>query len=120
VDWSRKHESEIVLGTSADATANFTAFAGGARWSGRGNPGATPFAEALFGAMRTSGNANVAGVSVGSGSETDPMLQIGGGVSVPVAGGLGVFGQFDYRRVFAEDGHVNGLRFVAGVRVTAR
>jgi len=29
LDWSRKHESETVFGTSVDGTANFTAFAAG-------------------------------------------------------------------------------------------
>jgi hypothetical protein len=120
LDWSRKHESATVLGTSVDGTANFTGFAGGLRWSGRGNPGATPFVEALVGAMHTSGSAHVAGVNVGSDSGTDAMMQFGGGVSVPVAGGLGFFGQFDYRRIFAEDTGVNGLRFVGGIRLTAR
>ncbi len=70
--------------------------------------------------MHTSGSAQVAGVNVGSDSGTDPMMQFGGGVSVPVAGGLGVFGQFDYRRIFAEDQGVNGVRFVGGIRLTSR
>jgi hypothetical protein len=120
LDWSRKHESETVFGTSVDGTANFTAFAAAARWSGRSNSSATPFVEGLFGAMHTSGSAQVAGVNVGSDSGTDPMMQFGGGVSVPVAGGLGVFGQFDYRRIFAEDQGVNGVRFVGGIRLTSR
>jgi hypothetical protein len=121
LDWSRKHESETVLGTSVDGTATFTGFGGGVRWSGRGNPGATPFVEALVGALRSSGSARVAGVSVGSDSETDPMVEFGGGVAVPMAGGLGLFGQFGYRRIFAEDDtSVNGLRFVAGIRLSSR
>jgi hypothetical protein len=119
-DWSRKHESESVFGTSIDATANFTAFAGGIRMSGRGNRSATPFVDVLFGAMRTSGSANVAGEKIDGGSETDPMFQVGGGVSVPMGGAFGVFGQFDYRRIFAEGTGVNGLRFVGGIRLTAR
>ncbi len=120
VDWSRKHESETVLGTSVAGTANFAGFAGGVRWSGRSTPGATPFAEALFGVMRTSGSAQVAGVSVGSDSETNPMFEIGGGVAVPMAGPLGVFGQVGYRRIFPDDSAVNGLRFVAGIQLMAR
>jgi hypothetical protein len=120
LDWSRKHESETVFGTSVDASANFTAFAGGVRFSGRGSRSATPFVEGLFGAMHTTGNAHVAGINVASDSETDPMLQVGGGVSVPVSGALGVFGQFDYRRIFASDTGVNGLRFVGGIRLTTQ
>jgi hypothetical protein len=120
LDWSRKHESETFIGTSVDATANFAAFAGGVRLSGHYNPSATPFVEALFGLMRTSGSANIAGEKIDGGSTTDPLLQVGGGVSVPMGGPFGVFGQVDYRRIFADDARVNGVRFVAGIRLTAR
>ena len=120
VDWSRRQESQAVLGTSIDATATFAAFAGGLRWSGRGSQSATPFFDALFGVMRTSGSAHIAGEKIGSASETDPMLQLGGGVSVPIAGALGAFGQFDYRRIFADGVGVNAVRFVAGIRLSAR
>jgi hypothetical protein len=120
VDWSRKHESQVLLGTSVDATANFTAFAGGIRMSGQDRHSASPFVDLLFGAMRSSGSANVAGEKIDGGSETDKMLQLGGGVSVPMSGGLGFFGQLDYRRVFATDAHVNVVRFVAGIRLTAQ
>jgi hypothetical protein len=120
VDWSRKHESATVLGTSLDGNADFAAFAGGLRWNGRGNPGATPFVDVLFGVMRSSGSARVAGEEIGSGSSTDPMLQLGGGVSVPVAGGVGIFGQFDYRRIFSDGSAVNAVRFVAGLRLSAK
>lgn len=119
VDWSRKRESETVFGTSVEATANFTAFAGGVRWSGRNTPSATPFVEALVGAMRSSGSASVAGQKVDGDSVTDPMLEFGGGVSIPISGGLGAFGQVDYRRIFADTG-INAVRFVVGIRLTAR
>jgi len=120
VDWSRKSESGTLFGTSLEATANFTTFAGGVRLSARGNPSVTPFMEALFGVMRSSGSANIAGANVGSGSETDPVLQLGGGVAVPVAGGFGIFGQVDYRRVFPDGTGVNVVRFVAGARLSAK
>jgi hypothetical protein len=119
-DWSRKHESQTVLGTSVDATANFTAFAGGIRMSGNDPHSPTPFIDVLFGAMRSSGSVNVAGEKIDGGSETDKMLQLGGGVSVPMGSALGIFGQLDYRRIFATDSHVNVVRFVAGVRLSAR
>src|SRR5262245_52377263 len=45
IDWSRKHQSEAVFGTSVEATATFVAFAGGVRHSARGNQNATPFVE---------------------------------------------------------------------------
>jgi hypothetical protein len=121
VDWSRKRESETLLGTSFDATADFTAFAGGVRVGGVTRTGAEPFFDVLFGAIRSSGSARVAGQSVGSASETDPMFEVGGGVAVPVGGGaLGVFGQLAYRRVFADGTGVNGARFVAGIRLTSK
>jgi hypothetical protein len=121
VDWSRKHEAESVLGTSVDATANFAAFAGGFRMQSQDRRSASPFFDILFGVMRSSGSANVAGEKIDGGSETDKMLQLGGGVSVPMGGAVGFFGQLDYRRIFAEaDTHVNVLRFVAGVRLSGR
>ena len=119
-DWSRKHESETVFGTSIDASASFMAFAGGVRLSGRGNRKVTPFVDTLFGMMRSSGSASVAGTTVDGSTETDPVFQFGGGVSVPVGGVFGVFGQLDYRRIFAEDVGVNAIRFVAGIRMTGR
>jgi len=120
VDWSRKHQSESVFGTSVEATANFTAFAGGVRHSARGNLSATPFVEALFGVMRSSGSARVAGEKFEGGSAFDPMLQLGAGLSTPVGGGLGAFVQLDYRRIFADSEGINGARFVAGIRLMAK
>lgn len=120
VDWSRKSESGTLFGTSLEATANFTTFAGGVRLSARGTPAVTPFMEALFGVMRSSGSANIAGANVGSGSETDPVLQFGGGVAVPLAGAFGIFGQVDYRRVFPDSTGVNVVRFVAGARLVVK
>jgi len=116
VDWSRKRESESVR-PGYDAT--FLTFAGGARWSGRTNPSATPFVEALFGAMRMSTRLHSAGQTFNFGSATHAMLQLGGGVSMPAGRALGAFGQLDYRRIFADIG-VNDLRFVAGARLTIR
>jgi len=117
-DWSRKRESETLFGTSFDATADFTAFAGGLRVGGATRTGAQPFLDLLFGAIRSSGSACVAGQSVGSGAETDPMFEVGGGIAVPVGrGGFGVFGQLAYRRVFAEGTGINGARFAAGIRL---
>jgi hypothetical protein len=49
LDWSRWSDSEIILGTGVDTSANFTTFGGGIRWSARGNPSATPYVHALLG-----------------------------------------------------------------------
>jgi hypothetical protein len=114
-DWSRKSESETVLGTSVDGTFNVSTFGGGVRWTGR-MPSAAPFVHVLFGGARMSGDGNVAGVQVVSDSTTDPMLQIGGGVGVPLTGTTSVIGQIDYRRIFTDVEGTNSIRFVAGIR----
>ena len=123
LDWSRWSDSEVILGTSVDASADFTTFGGGIRWSGRGNPSATPFVHALIGAVHASLGCEVGGIDcgdvIGDTSATNFMFQLGGGVVVPV-GGVGVVGQFDYRRFFFEDEGANSIRFVVGIRVGLR
>jgi hypothetical protein len=125
LDWSRWSDSEIILGTSVDASVDFTAFGGGIRWSARGNPAATPFVHALLGAVHTSLGCEVGGFDCSDilddddTSVTNFMLQIGGGVVVPV-GGIGLVGQFDYRRFFYSDAGANSIRFFAGIRVGIR
>ena len=121
LDWSRWSDSEIIFGTGVDFSASFTTFGGGIRWSQRGNPSATPFVHALLGAVHTSFACEVASIDcddvIGEDlSSTDFMMQFGGGVVIPV-GGVGVVGQFDYRRFFYEDEGKNSIRFVAGIRV---
>jgi hypothetical protein len=121
LDWSRWSDSEIIFGTGVDVSASFTTFGGGIRWSARGNPSATPFVHALLGAVNTSFACEVAGFDcddlIGEDlSATNFMFQIGGGVVIPV-GGVGVVGQFDYRRFFYEGEGANSIRFVGGIRV---
>jgi hypothetical protein len=121
LDWSRWSDSEVILGSSVDAHADFTVYGGGIRWSGRGNPSATPFVHGLLGAVHTGLGCEVAGIDCedvigGDTSATNFMFQVGGGVVVPV-GGVGVVGQFDYRRFFFEDQGANSIRFVVGIRV---
>ena len=121
LDWSRWSDSEIIFGTGVDVHADFTTYGGGIRWSARGNPSATPFLHGLIGAVHASLGCEVGGIDcddiIGEDtSENAFMLQIGGGVVVPV-GGIGVVGQFDYRRFFFEDEGTNSIRFVAGIRV---
>ena len=124
LDWSRWSDSEIILGTGVDASANFTTFGGGIRWSARGNPSATPYVHALLGGVNASFACEVGGISCDDVLEeedfsaTDFMFQVGGGVVVPV-GGIGILGQFDYRRFFFEGG-ANSIRFVVGIRVGLR
>ena len=125
LDWSRWSESEIVLGTSVDASLDFTTFGAGLRWSARGNQGATPYLHGLLGATHTSIGCEVGGfdcddvLTDDETSTTNFMFQIGGGVAVPM-GGVSLIGQFDYRRIFFEGEGANSIRFVAGVRVSVR
>jgi hypothetical protein len=120
VDWSRKSESETIFGTSVKASINIAAFGGGIRWSTRASQRLTPFVQALFGAMHVSGSASVAGRKVADDSGTKALLQVGGGVAVPIAGVLSALGQFDYRRVFTEHRGLDSIRVVGGIRVVLR
>jgi hypothetical protein len=125
LDWSRWSDSEIILGTSVDTSATFTTFGAGLRWSARGNPGATPYLHGLIGGTHTSIGCEVGGfdcddvLTDDETSATNFMFQIGGGVAVPM-GGVGLIGQFDYRRIFFEGEGANSIRFVVGVRFGLR
>jgi len=128
LDWSRWSESQVILGTSVDASLDFTTFGAGIRWSARRNRGArgaTPYLQGLLGATHTSIGCDVGGfdcddvLTDDETSATDFMFQIGGGVAVPM-GGVSLVGQFDYRRILFEGEGANGIRFVAGVRVSLR
>jgi hypothetical protein len=48
------------------------------------------------------------------------MLQPGVGVTVPMAGMIGVGGQLDYRRAFFSPESENEWRFIFGVRLFGR
>ena len=125
IDWSRKSEGIDILGESLESSWNFLTFGGGVRWSSRTNPAFTPFVQGLFGVTRSSFSCEVAGldcddlVDDDDLSSTDPMFQIGGGVAIPM-GTWSALGQVDYRRIFAEDQGINGIRFVIGVRLGIR
>jgi hypothetical protein len=120
LDWSRKNESTTIVGTSIDATANFTTFGGGIRWHRATRAPAAPFVDAMIGATRLTAGCKVGGVDCEElageniDAETDPMFQVGGGVTFPV-GGFAALAQVDYRRIMG-DADVNSFRFVVGVR----
>jgi hypothetical protein len=120
LDWSRRATEFDLFGEEFDLQLNFTSFAGGIRWSSRTNPSVAPFAQALFGAMRSSLSCDVPGLDCDDIadeddlSSVDPMLQIGGGVVFPL-GGWGPVVQLDYRRLFSDVG-VNVFRFMLGAR----
>ncbi len=127
-DWSRWSESADIFGTSLSASANFTTFAGGIRWSSLASPSVTPFVQGLFGATRVTFGCDVTGFDCEDileefleqeASATDLMFQFGGGVAIPL-GGWSVVGQLDYRRFFAEDESISSIRFVGGIRLGTR
>jgi len=128
LDWSRWSESAGILGTSVSASANFTTFGGGIRWSSLASPSVMPFVQGLFGATRVTFGCDVTGFNCEDileefleqdASATDLMFQFGGGVAIPM-GGWSVFGQLDYGRFFAEDESISSIRFVGGIRLGTR
>ncbi len=128
LDWSRWSESAGIFGTTISASANFTTFGGGIRWSSLASPRVTPFVQGLFGATRVTFGCEVTGFDCDDfleeflgqdTSATDLMFQIGGGVAIPL-GGWSVVGQIDYRRFFAEDESISSIRLVGGIRLGTR
>jgi hypothetical protein len=128
LDWSRWSESAGIFGTSISASANFTTFGGGIRWSSLASPRVTPFVQGLFGATRVTFGCDVTGFNCEDileefleqeASATDLMFQFGGGVAIPM-GGWSVVGQLDYRRFFAEDESISSIRVVGGIRLGTR
>jgi hypothetical protein len=122
VDWSRQSQNIDIFGQSVESSWTFLSYGGGVRWSSRASPSVTPFVQGLFGATRASVGCEVLTfdcddfLDEDNLSSTNPMLQLGGGVAIPL-GGLSALGQVDYRRVFVEDSGVNGFRcysFTAG------
>jgi hypothetical protein len=125
LDWSTRGEDVDILGESLETSFNFTTFGAGLRWSGRGNPSVTPFVHGLFGLTHSTFGCEVTGIDCDDLfddddlSATDPMLQLGGGVAIPM-GGLSALAQVDYRHIYAENAGINGFRFVIGVRIGLR
>jgi len=114
-DWSSKSQTEVVFGTSVSGNIDISTFGGGVRWTAP-VPSIAPFVDVVFGGSHFSGSLNLAGVQVSSGSTTDPMVQFGGGVAIPVGSAVSVLGQVDYRRIFTDQG-TDSFRFVGGIRV---
>jgi hypothetical protein len=96
--------------------------AGGARWvmlNDRTRGKVLPFVQVLAGAARTDADLVVNGANVNTGDWAF-MLQPGVGVTVPIAGTIGVGGQVDYRRAFFSPQSENEWRFILGLRVFGR
>lgn len=77
------------------------------------------FGQVLFGAANVKGSEVDGGFSA---SETDPALQVGGGVTVLNTGNVGFRAGVDYLRIMAKDNgevlegeSVNGFRFNVGI-----
>ena len=94
-------------------------FGGGVRWSWVGER-IRPFAQALAGAEVTSAEIPTVGGGTFDDSDTAFMLQLGGGVYVPVGPRWGVVGQADLRPVFFDGDTDNQFRFVFGARFSLR
>ena len=116
-DWSRKTESQSALGVTAEATATNSVFGGGVRWGSHVSMDYTPYVHVLVGAARSSGSVSVGSRELFSGSDTDAIVQVGGGVTVPINKKVSAVGQFDYRRIFTSDEGTNSIRVVGGIRV---
>jgi hypothetical protein len=72
----------------------------------------------LLGVVRNTETCEFAGVNLCEGfSGTNPLVQFGGGVAVPINDKTSFVGQADYRRIFTEGEGTNTIRFVAGVRI---
>jgi hypothetical protein len=93
----------------------------GARWSSRVASRIIPFLQVLGGAARAAASARLFDKDVGD-TSMNFMLQPGGGVNLKMTETLGLVGQVDYRRVFAEDEEdrasgANQFRVFVGARV---
>jgi hypothetical protein len=96
--------------TIEDVDFSVHGFMAGVRLSGRNNPTVVPFGEVLVGAARS--KAEFGGFDE---SETDGLLQLGGGVNFIATTNVGVRVGAAYVRVFSEDEGTNVLRFTAGL-----
>jgi hypothetical protein len=117
-NWSRD-SSVGDLFDSDEATLTATAFGGGLRWASH-TEGIATHLQLIAGVHHDS-------LSTGLGSDIDDlfnednnnfMLQPGFGIVIPIAPGVGILGQADYRRVFysGDDTDSNLYRFVVGLR----
>jgi hypothetical protein len=118
LDWSRKSVSETIGETSVEDSTTLIAYGGGIRWGGVGNGGTAPFIQLVLGAMRASDSCTISGVDLcDEPSESDLMMQVGGGIARPFTPAIALVGQVDYRRIFAEGSARNTFRIVGGIRL---
>jgi hypothetical protein len=111
------HQSDELLGI--ETSLNLWHVGAGPRWSSRRNPRVTPFAQVIAGIAVARSSVGVAGNDL-TFTETDFMVQPGGGVSVEAGDGWAIFGSVDYRRVFLNEDNAedeNQVRFLIGLRM---
>jgi len=112
--------SPITLHDQTRAAFNESNFGGGVRYNKRGAGKITPFGQVILGLSRDSFDTRTAllfAELVGEAYTTNSFLaQPGGGVVWKANDNVGVVGQVDYRRVFADDEGFNGFRVVLGMR----
>jgi len=93
---------------------------GGLRVSLRPSPRVVPYAQALFGATHVSATATTTFPGLPqpittSISGTEPVIHVGGGVTLVVGRGLGFNVSLDHRRVFVADISDGALRLATGI-----
>jgi hypothetical protein len=108
VDFSHKSDSGVSF--------NYTAFAGGLRFSPATTGTAKPFFQVRGGVMRLSASTDFAGSSV-SNSDSHGLIDFGVGAAMPLSGRLDGVAEVFYRRIFTPDEGTNDLGFVLGVRI---
>jgi hypothetical protein len=95
----------------------------GPRWHRASDTTASPFLQVIVGLQRDSADGGTGpGLAVYRGPgipANSVMIQPGAGILVPMSARWGWVGHVDYRRVFADPGN-NGIRLVAGIRLTQR
>ena len=94
-----------------EADASIHTFMGGIR-AGGGASNVRPFGQVLFGAVNSKFSSDDFDLDE---SSTDAALQLGAGVNVMSAGGVGLRLGADYIRAFTEDEGTNAFRFAVGV-----
>ena len=118
--WSKRSEGV----EPDDVRFNFWHVGAGYRWTLRKHPRVWPYAQALLGGAFHDISGEVAGTDQ-SDTTNHWMVQPGGGVTVRLGTGLGIFGALDYRRVFLNedeegDSRLNEIRVFVGVRLGVR
>jgi hypothetical protein len=118
--WSKRSEGEA----PDEIKFDFWHAAGGYRWTRRTHPRIWPYVQGLIGVAFHAASGEVAATD-----QTDTtahfMVQPGGGVTIVVRDGFGVFGAVDYRRVYLDeetdaDSGLNEVRLLVGVRLSFR